>query len=213
MSPATTRWEVGFGGIGSMGWPMAARLVRAGHGLRVYDEQDARAAAVAREVGGDAEPSLRALAHASDAIVTMLPTSAIVARVLQNGDDNLLVGMRAGAVLLEMSSGVPSITQRLADMASAEPTGPVGSTLVPIARNTGSTLAEIRQQPIGKRAFSARVKRRATTGNRRQIATKYAVYADPGRHSARRRMATSRDQPKRTRRHEGRRVVTPAREG
>ena len=119
MSAATTRWEVGFVGIGSMGWPMAERLVRAGHVVRVYDQQDGRAAAFARQVGGEAAPSLHVLAQASDAIVTMLPTSAIVARVLQDGDDNLLAGMRAGAVVLEMSSGVPSITQRLAERVAA----------------------------------------------------------------------------------------------
>lgn len=116
---ARPRWEVGFVGIGSMGWPMAARLVGAGHGVRVYDAQDGRAAAFAREVGGEPVASLRALAQASDAIVTMLPTSAIVAKVLQDGDDNLLAGMRAGAVVLEMSSGVPSVTQVLAQRVAA----------------------------------------------------------------------------------------------
>ncbi|HKM63521.1 MAG TPA: NAD(P)-dependent oxidoreductase [Acidisphaera sp.] len=116
---AQARWDVGFVGIGSMGWPMAARLVGAGHGVRVHDAQEGLAASFAREVGGEPAASLRALAQASDAIVTMLPTSAIVAKVLQDGDDNLLAGMRPGSVVLEMSSGVPSITQVLAERVAA----------------------------------------------------------------------------------------------
>jgi 3-hydroxyisobutyrate dehydrogenase len=116
---AQARWEVGFVGVGSMGWPMAARLVGAGHGVRVFDTQDGRAAAFARDVGGEPATSLRALAQASDAIVTMLPTSAIVAHVLQDGDDNLLAGLHPGAVVLEMSSGVPRITQLLAERVAA----------------------------------------------------------------------------------------------
>ena len=41
----------------------------------------------------------------------MLPTSAIVEHVLASGDDNVLAGMRPGTVVIEMSSGVPSVTQ------------------------------------------------------------------------------------------------------
>ena len=41
----------------------------------------------------------------------MLPTSAIVRQVLADGDDNMLAGMKPGTVVIEMSSGVPSVTQ------------------------------------------------------------------------------------------------------
>ncbi len=42
----------------------------------------------------------------------MLPTSAIVERVLADGDDNVFAGMKPGTIIIEMSSGVPSVTQR-----------------------------------------------------------------------------------------------------
>jgi 3-hydroxyisobutyrate dehydrogenase len=45
----------------------------------------------------------------------MLPTSAIVEHVLASGDDNVLAGMKPGTVVIEMSSGVPSTTQVLAE--------------------------------------------------------------------------------------------------
>ncbi len=55
------------------------------------------------------------LAQTSDVVITMLPTSAIVAAVLGNGDDNVFTGMKPGTVVIEMSSGIPSITQELAE--------------------------------------------------------------------------------------------------
>jgi 3-hydroxyisobutyrate dehydrogenase len=47
-------------------------------------------------------------------VITMLPTSAIVEHVLANGDDTIFAGMKPGTVVIEMSSGVPSVTQVLA---------------------------------------------------------------------------------------------------
>jgi 3-hydroxyisobutyrate dehydrogenase len=111
--------EVGFIGIGNMGWPMAACLVRAGFNLRVNDQRRAVANNFVQQIGGSAPDSLRQLAAESDVIVTMLPTSAIVAHVLGSGDDNVLAGIRPGTVVIEMSSGVPSTTQELAERVHA----------------------------------------------------------------------------------------------
>ncbi|HJS85787.1 MAG TPA: NAD(P)-binding domain-containing protein, partial [Acetobacteraceae bacterium] len=107
--------DVGFVGIGNMGWPMAARLVRAGFAVHVNDSRREAANNFVQQVGGDAPGSLRETAARSEVIVTILPTSAIVANVLQDGDDNILAGMRPGTVIVEMSSGVPTITQELAE--------------------------------------------------------------------------------------------------
>ena len=51
VDPART---VGFVGIGNMGWPMAANLVRAGFQVAVADAASGRAARFAAEVGGRA---------------------------------------------------------------------------------------------------------------------------------------------------------------
>jgi hypothetical protein len=72
-----------------------------------------------QQIGGTAPDTLRQLAQGSDVIVTMLPTSAIVEHVLHGGDDNLFAGLRPGTVIIEMSSGVPSVTQRLAEKVAA----------------------------------------------------------------------------------------------
>ena len=105
---------IGFIGLGRMGAPMAARLCAAGHDLTVLDASpDALAAFVAAEAATPAA-SPRELAAAGDILVTMLPTSAIVAEVL-HGAEGALAGLRSGALVLEMSSGVPATTQALAE--------------------------------------------------------------------------------------------------
>jgi 3-hydroxyisobutyrate dehydrogenase len=111
--------SVGFIGVGNMGWPMAACLVRAGFGVHVNDHRREVANNFVQQVGGSAPDTLRQLAQASDVIVTMLPTSAIVETVLSGGDDNIFAGLKPGTILIEMSSGVPSVTQRLAEQVAA----------------------------------------------------------------------------------------------
>src|ERR1700712_2818960 len=110
---------VGFVGVGNMGWAMASCLVGAGFKLNVNDSRLEVANNFVQQVGGFVPDTLRQLAEASDVIVTMLPTSVIVERVLTGGDDNLFAGMKPGTIIIEMSSGVPSVTQRLAEQVAA----------------------------------------------------------------------------------------------
>jgi 3-hydroxyisobutyrate dehydrogenase len=108
MSAAPIR-QVGFVGIGNMGWPMAARLVQAGYEVTAADVAPGRAAAFAAEVGGRAGGSVADAAR-GDALITMLPASRQVAEVVAAAAGVL----PAGTLVIEMSSGVPGITQSLA---------------------------------------------------------------------------------------------------
>lgn len=105
---------VGFVGLGRMGAPMAQRLHAGGCELVVLD---ASADAVTRFLAGGGEARVaasgRALAEACDFVITMLPSSAVVAEVLE-GEEGVLAGLRPGALLIEMSSGAPAATQDLA---------------------------------------------------------------------------------------------------
>ncbi|EWM49913.1 NAD binding domain of 6-phosphogluconate dehydrogenase family protein [Bordetella holmesii 35009] len=110
--------RVGFIGVGSMGWPMAHQLHQAGFPLTVFDAAPGQAGRFAAEVGGQAAADCQTLARQSDIIVTMLPTSAIVEQVL-SGADGVLAGLQPGTIIVEMSSGVPAHTQRLAALVGA----------------------------------------------------------------------------------------------
>ncbi len=114
----SAKQTIGFIGLGSMGWPMASLLHKAGYPLLVIDASAERAQKFAKEIGGTVASSNRALAQGADVIVTILPTSAIVDSVL-NGPEGVIAGLRPDAVIVEMSSGVPTITRTLADQVAA----------------------------------------------------------------------------------------------
>src|SRR4051794_26542091 len=105
--------RVGFIGVGAMGRPMAARIAAAGFPLLLLDADPQKAGAIAAELGAAWSSNGAELARGSDLIVTMLPTSAIVAQVL-DGPDGALAGLQPGSVVIEMSSGVPAETKALA---------------------------------------------------------------------------------------------------
>jgi 3-hydroxyisobutyrate dehydrogenase len=110
MSGAAIR-RVGFVGVGNMGWPMAANLLKAGFDVAVTDAAPGRATQFEREVGGQAAEGAAAVARGADALVTILPTSRHVEAVIAEIGDAL----PSGAVVIEMSSGNPGITRKLAE--------------------------------------------------------------------------------------------------
>lgn len=114
----SAKQTIGFIGLGSMGWPMASLLHKAGYPLLVIDASTERAQKFAKEIGGTVAASNRALAQGADIIVTILPTSAIVDSVL-NGPEGVIAGLRPDTVIVEMSSGVPTITRTLAEQVAA----------------------------------------------------------------------------------------------
>lgn len=107
--------RVAFIGIGNMGWPMAANLVRAGFDVSVSDVTPDRAAKFAGEIGGRAGSDAADAAREADAVVTILPTSKQVAEVVAA----MLPALTEDALVIEMSSGVPSVTRDLAGQVAA----------------------------------------------------------------------------------------------
>jgi 3-hydroxyisobutyrate dehydrogenase len=105
--------KVGFVGIGTMGWPMAANVLRGGHDLVVFDLAAGRAAHfVAEHGGGRAAETLADLAGV-DAVVTMLPTGQIVREVLlgADGKGGLAQHLGRGCLVIDMSSSAPEGTR------------------------------------------------------------------------------------------------------
>ena len=106
---------IGFAGIGNMGWPMAARLIKAEYHVHVLDSRPERAADFAKETGGHRALSMRELGAAADIVITMLPDSAAVGEVLFGAADGGAPSLRSGSVVIEMSSGVPGQTVAFAE--------------------------------------------------------------------------------------------------
>jgi len=103
---------IGFIGLGRMGAPMAARLVAAGHVLTVCDVDAGVVERFVAKHSAKVAATSRAAAEGADVVITMLPNSAIVAAVLR-GTDGALAALKRGCIVIEMSSGVPSVTQAL----------------------------------------------------------------------------------------------------
>jgi len=108
--------KVAFIGIGNMGWPMAARLVGAGFRVAAHDVAPGHAAKFSAEVGGEAAASVADAVSGADAIVTILPTSRHVVDVLAP----VRAQLTKGALVIDMTSGIPGVTQELAALLEAD---------------------------------------------------------------------------------------------
>lgn len=126
--------RIGFVGIGNMGWPMAANLAKAGFEVAVCDVAPDRPARFAAEVGGRAASDPADVARGADAVVTILPTSRHFEEVVAAMRGSL----RRGALVIEMSSGAPVATRRIAESLAADGIGVVDAPVsggVPRARS------------------------------------------------------------------------------
>jgi 2-hydroxy-3-oxopropionate reductase len=104
--------NIGFIGLGVMGKPMAKHLLTAGHRLVVHNRSRGAVDELVKE-GATAAASAAEVAKASTVVITMLPDTADVERVL-TAPDGVLAGLQAGAVVIDMSSISPVATERLA---------------------------------------------------------------------------------------------------
>ena len=93
---------IGFIGLGNMGAPMAANLVKAGHRLTGFDIFAGRAEAL-RTKGGRAVATMADAAAAGEIVITMLPAGPDV-RSVYLGDAGVLAHARKDALLIECST-------------------------------------------------------------------------------------------------------------
>ncbi len=108
--------RLAFLGLGTMGLPMAGRLLDAGFPLTVWNRTKAAAAPlVARGARLAATP--RAAAADADAALVMLTGPEAVDAVV-HGDDGLLAGLRPGALLVDHSTCDPETERALYRSAS-----------------------------------------------------------------------------------------------
>lgn len=92
-------------GCGLMGQPMARRLLASGHTLTAWNRTPAKAQALVADGARVASSPAQAVA-AADVAITMLQDGQAVHEVLF-GDGGAASGLRAGALLIDMSSILP----------------------------------------------------------------------------------------------------------
>ena len=97
-----------------MGRPMAKNLMDAGYELVVHNRSPEKAEELAEEGNATAAGSPREVAEACDIVITMLPDSPDVEAVVA-GEDGVLEGIRDGALLVDMSTISPVVTEELSE--------------------------------------------------------------------------------------------------
>lgn len=110
--------EVGFIGCGTIGGPMALRLLETGHAVRAFDVNP-QALAAQRAAGAVVASSVAELAHACETVLLSLPGPTQIEAVV-SGDAGLLA--RAGALrtVVDLSTNDLALNRRLAESAAAD---------------------------------------------------------------------------------------------
>ncbi len=108
--------RIGFVGLGIMGRPMAANLMKGGHALHLHSRSGVPAELVA--AGGVACGSPREVAERAEVVFTMLPDTPDVEKVLF-GERGVAEGLTAGKAVVDMSSISPIETRAFAARVSA----------------------------------------------------------------------------------------------
>jgi len=103
--------NVGFIGLGIMGKPMAANLIKGGHTLFLHSRSGVPQELTA--TGGIACESARKVAQQSEIIILMLPDTPDVEKVLF-GPEGVVNGLTAGKTVVDMSSISPIETKKFA---------------------------------------------------------------------------------------------------
>ena len=114
---ATTAERIAFIGLGHMGGPMAANLVKNGYAVAAFDLSEA-ALAAARAAGVTVAPSADAAVEGASVVISMLPASRHVESLFL-GDDGLIARIAAGALVIDCSTIAPASAQRVAQAAQA----------------------------------------------------------------------------------------------
>lgn len=109
---------IGFVGFGSMGHPMARRLLEAGHKVYGYNRTKDKAWDLI-EKGLHWCDSPRAVAETVDIVISMVSDDNALEAVAVGGD-GIITGLSAGKIYVDMSTVSPELSRRLAKQATGQ---------------------------------------------------------------------------------------------
>jgi 3-hydroxyisobutyrate dehydrogenase-like beta-hydroxyacid dehydrogenase len=111
------KMKVGFIGLGNMGNPMAANILKARHDLTIYD--------VRREMGRDLEEAgaqwavnPKEVAAQSDVVLSALPGPREVEAVVL-GEEGVFAGLNRGSAYIDTSTNAPTTMRRIAEIGTS----------------------------------------------------------------------------------------------
>src|SRR5262245_44885065 len=104
--------KVGFVGLGIMGKPMAANLIKGGHTLFLNSRSSVPAELTG--AGGTACGSPKEVAQKADIVITMVPDTPDVEKALF-GTNGVAEGLSSGKIVIDMSSISPFETKAFAE--------------------------------------------------------------------------------------------------
>jgi len=110
--------QIGFIGIGVMGRPMVLNLLKAGYRITIFARHpDKPEVQDVIDAGAKLASSPRAVATASDMVITMLPNSPEVDEVV-SGPNGIFEGAHKKLIIIDMSTIAPTTSRMLAQLAS-----------------------------------------------------------------------------------------------
>lgn len=104
--------NVAFIGMGTMGAAMALNILKAGHAVTVHNRSREREEPVAR-AGARRAASPREAAREAEVVITCVSDTPDVEAVVL-GENGVIQGAKAGAIVVDMSTISPSATRRMA---------------------------------------------------------------------------------------------------
>ena len=111
-----------FIGLGVMGYPMAGHLAKNGHEVTVYNRTTAKAEKWAAEPGGSFATTPADAAKGAEFVFSCVGNDDDL-RSVTYGDDGMLAGMDAGAILVDHTTASASVAREIAEKASAQEIG------------------------------------------------------------------------------------------
>ena len=99
--------NIGFIGIGLMGYPMAKNLLKSGYNLKAYNRSQDKADKL-KEFGAEISVSIKDVVTNSDIIITMLTDDNAVEKVMSSNE--FISNIKEGATVIDMSSVNPVLT-------------------------------------------------------------------------------------------------------
>ena len=110
---------VGFIGLGAMGYPMAAHLLKNGHDVRVFNRTTEVAERFCQEhPTATLASSPREACNGADVGVLIVGNDDSV-RSVAFGDDGALAGLSAGSILIDHTTASATVAEELQDAATA----------------------------------------------------------------------------------------------